>query len=433
MGPRPRRGRGRGGRRPAASPGTRTHSDRPPCGAVDQVQAGSRRRRPAVRTSAPRLQHVAAPAQHRRRSRAASRRWASTWPGTDEPRSSVAFTRAKRCASGSGARTNPTRRPPQNVLLSEPTTATAPRSACGRRRRRAARDQAVSVRAASSTQGHAGGGHQRGHRPAPARRRAPRPSGCARPAAGRRAPARRAPRAARRGRRRRTPWRSTGTPTSAGAGLAERGQRARVGRVLAHDSVARSHPAGGRGGDGLLGAGRDHHLLGGRGQTPHRVTWSATAARSSDQPPRGVARGRADGPQVGRGERRRSRWLGVVRDRQGQVDQAAVPGPATGLGQVVDEGRALPVGRQRPADRSAGVPPGADRVLAGAGRVGHVRCRCRGGARRGRRRPAARRRPAPCPGSRPGAGPGARSEGRRAPAASVPRSMAPARARASWR
>ena len=68
-----------------------------------------------------------------------SRRSPSTWLTAEVPRSWVALIRAKRSASGAGARRNPRRSPPQNRLPSEPTRrssgspSSSGRAAAGRR------------------------------------------------------------------------------------------------------------------------------------------------------------------------------------------------------------------------------------------------------------------------------------------------------------
>ena len=63
---------------------------------------------------------------------------AASWPGMFPPRSCTASSRASRAISGSGARTQPTRSPPQTILLSEPTEITRPGEGGQRRRHRLA-------------------------------------------------------------------------------------------------------------------------------------------------------------------------------------------------------------------------------------------------------------------------------------------------------
>lgn len=59
-----------------------------------------------------------------------------------------------------------------------------------------------------------------------------------------------------------------GHPHGPGPGLGEGGQGAGVTGILDDHGVAGAQPAGGGGGDGLLGPGRDHDLTGAAAQAP---------------------------------------------------------------------------------------------------------------------------------------------------------------------
>ena len=107
----------------APGAGSRSHSEAPPAGGENR-QSGSSSATVAATVSRARVSAA------RRRSRASSmcgsNRAVTSWASTEVPRSSPPLTEVSVATVAGSARSQPTRRPPQNDLLAEPIMITGP-------------------------------------------------------------------------------------------------------------------------------------------------------------------------------------------------------------------------------------------------------------------------------------------------------------------